>query len=43
MKSPPQQLRDSIALDACDAFIDGRPFPLPRDGARDAKLVVGPG
>ena len=23
MKSPPRQLRDSVALEACDAFIDG--------------------
>jgi myo-inositol-1-phosphate synthase len=43
MKSPPQQFRDSIAREACNAFIDGRPFALPREGASDAKLVVSPG
>lgn len=31
MKRPPRQLRDSIALDACNAFIEGRSFPLPPD------------
>jgi myo-inositol-1-phosphate synthase len=31
MKTPPQQLRDSIALEACNAFIDGRSFALPTD------------
>jgi len=34
MKTPPQQLRDSIALEACNAFIDGRSFALPTDGGR---------
>ena len=29
MKSPPRQLRDSVAHDACNAFIDGRRFDLP--------------
>ncbi len=29
MKSPPRQFRDSVAHDACNAFIDGEPFPLP--------------
>ena len=43
MKSPPQQFRDSIAHEACNAFIDGRPFALPREGASDVKLVVSPG
>jgi myo-inositol-1-phosphate synthase len=43
MKSPPQQFRDSIAREACNAFIDGRPFALPREGAGDVKLVVSPG
>ena len=37
MKSPPRQLRDSIALDACNAFIDGRSFPLPTEGGRRRK------
>jgi myo-inositol-1-phosphate synthase len=42
MKSPPRQLRDSVALDACDAFIEGRDFPLP--GANgEVKRVVQPG
>ena len=31
MKSPPRQLRDSLALEACDAFIEGRRFELPGD------------
>jgi myo-inositol-1-phosphate synthase len=42
MKSPPQQLRDSIALEACDAFIDGRGFALPTRAAGDATLLVNP-
>ncbi len=29
MKSPPHQLRDSLALEACNAFIDGRHFEFP--------------
>ncbi len=29
MKTPPRQLRDSVARDACNALIDGRPFDLP--------------
>jgi myo-inositol-1-phosphate synthase len=33
MKSPPRQLRDSVALEACNAFIDGRDFALPADSA----------
>ena len=32
MKRPPRQFRDSVAREACDAFIDGRAFDLP-DGA----------
>lgn len=43
MKSPPQQFRDSVARDACNAFIDGRDFDLPDEAARDAKVVVRPG
>jgi myo-inositol-1-phosphate synthase len=43
MKSPPQQFRDSVALEACNAFIDGRAFVLPGEEAGDAKLVVSPG
>ena len=33
MKSPPRQLRDSVALEACDAFIEGRRFELPGEEA----------
>jgi myo-inositol-1-phosphate synthase len=29
MKIPPRQFRDSIALEACNAFIEGRRFELP--------------
>jgi len=43
MKSPPRQFRDSVARDACDAFIDGRRFDLPVEVARDAKVVDRPG
>jgi myo-inositol-1-phosphate synthase len=43
MKSPPRQLRDSIALDACNAFIDGREFALPTEAANGAKLAINPG
>jgi myo-inositol-1-phosphate synthase len=42
MKSPPQQLRDSMALEACNAFIDGRNFALPTRAASDATLVGNP-
>jgi myo-inositol-1-phosphate synthase len=31
MKSPPQQMRDSVAFDACNAFIEGREFALPME------------
>ena len=40
MKSPPRQLRDSVARDACNAFIDGRPLPLPAQEENDAKVAV---
>jgi myo-inositol-1-phosphate synthase len=43
MKSPPQQFRDSIAREACNAFIEGRPFALPAEATSKAKRVVGPG
>lgn len=43
MKSPPRQLRDSVALDACNAFIDGRTFPLPNETEGGARRVVKPG
>jgi myo-inositol-1-phosphate synthase len=33
MKSPPRQFRDSVALEACNAFIEGRGFELPGDEA----------
>jgi myo-inositol-1-phosphate synthase len=42
MKSPPRQLRDSVAHEACNAFIEGRDFPLP-EVESEAKLVVHPG
>jgi myo-inositol-1-phosphate synthase len=38
MKSPPRQFRDSVALEACNAFIEGRRFELPGE-ERDAKLA----
>jgi myo-inositol-1-phosphate synthase len=43
MKSPPRQLRDSIALEACDAFIDGRDFALPIEERSDAMFIANPG
>jgi myo-inositol-1-phosphate synthase len=43
MKSPPQQFRDSVAREACNAFIEGRDFVLPEEEERDAKAVVRPG
>jgi myo-inositol-1-phosphate synthase len=42
MKSPPRQFRDSVAREACNAFIDGRDFDLPAEVVRDAKVVVRP-
>ena len=42
MKSPPRQFRDSVAHDACDAFIEGRDFPLP-ESESEIKRVVHPG
>jgi myo-inositol-1-phosphate synthase len=39
MKSPPRQLRDSVALEACDAFIEGRDFALP-EAATEVKRVL---
>lgn len=42
MKSPPRQLRDSVAHEACNAFIEGRDFTLP-EVENEAKLVVHPG
>jgi myo-inositol-1-phosphate synthase len=43
MKSPPQQLRDSIALDACNAFIDGHPFALPGEAEGSPTRAANPG
>jgi myo-inositol-1-phosphate synthase len=40
MKSPPRQLRDSVARDACNAFIDGDPFELPQAATQNAKLAA---
>jgi myo-inositol-1-phosphate synthase len=33
MKSPPQQLRDNIALEACNTFVDGHRFALLTEAA----------
>jgi len=41
MKSPPRQLRDSVAYDACNAFIEGRRFELPGDEA-DTRVLSSP-
>jgi len=41
MKSPPRQFRDSVALEACNAFIEGRHFDLSADEPR-AKLAFNP-
>lgn len=40
MKSPPRQLRDSVAREACDAFIDGRPFDLPEEPQHGASAAA---
>jgi myo-inositol-1-phosphate synthase len=42
MKNPPQQLRDSVALEACSAFIEGRPFALPAEQESNTKRAVNP-
>jgi myo-inositol-1-phosphate synthase len=34
MKSPPRQFRDSVAYEAVDAFVEGRPFDLSDGPAR---------
>jgi myo-inositol-1-phosphate synthase len=39
MKSPPRQLRDSVARDACNAFIDGFDFALPTEQVDGVKAV----
>jgi len=43
MKSPPRQFRDSVAHDACNAFIDGEPFQLPEAPLEGLILAAGPG
>jgi myo-inositol-1-phosphate synthase len=43
MKCPPQQLRDSAALEACNAFIEGHNVALPAQSANDVMRVVKPG
>ncbi len=40
MKRPPRQFRDSIAREACDAFIDGRPFVLPEEMLFTGSAVI---
>ena len=37
MKSPPRQFRDSVARNACNAFIDGEPFDLPDETPQSTK------
>ncbi|HEX9170842.1 MAG TPA: inositol-3-phosphate synthase, partial [Roseiarcus sp.] len=39
MKSPPRQVRDSVARDACNAFIDGEPFDFPEATPKRAKVA----
>ena len=43
MKSPPRQFRDSVAHDACNAFIDGELFQLPEAPSDSAKRAAGRG
>ena len=43
MKTPPRQLRDSVARDACNAFIDGEPFDLPGEAPHGEKVAARPG
>jgi myo-inositol-1-phosphate synthase len=40
MKSPPRQFRDSVARDACNAFIDGLAFELPKAAPQGARIAV---
>jgi myo-inositol-1-phosphate synthase len=40
MKSPPRQFRDSVAHDACNAFIDDLAFELPKAPPQSAKVAV---
>ena len=39
MKTPPRQFRDSVAYDACNAFIEGAPFDLPGEASNSAKVA----
>ena len=39
MKTPPRQFRDSVARDACNAFIDGEPFDLPAEAPKSEKVA----
>jgi myo-inositol-1-phosphate synthase len=38
MKTPPRQLRDSIALEACSAFIEGRDYQVSDVGDQMSEL-----
>jgi myo-inositol-1-phosphate synthase len=40
MKTPPRQFRDSVAYDACNAFIDGEPFDLPVAAPKSVKVAA---
>jgi myo-inositol-1-phosphate synthase len=40
MKTPPRQLRDSVAREACNALIDGNPFELPEQTV-DSNNAIG--
>ena len=40
MKSPPRQFRDSVARDACNAYIDGLEFELPKAVPQSAKVAM---
>jgi myo-inositol-1-phosphate synthase len=40
MKTPPRQFRDSVAYDACNAFIDGEPFELPMAALKGVKVAA---
>src|SRR5712672_803875 len=39
MKTPPRQFRDSVAYDACNAFIDGALFELPAEAPKSGKVA----
>jgi hypothetical protein len=40
MKTPPRQFRDSVAYDACNAFIDGEAFDLPVAPVKSVKVAA---